>query len=97
MNITEKSFILVEEPTGTIIVDAQLEKLLRKEMRPILWFRKGLSCVVPVEVLKNTLNHIDHFKKSYSKPPLCTIEIDWKQAWPITDSRAVAVLSGLDY
>ena len=79
MIITEKSFILIEEPTGTFVVNTRLEQLLRKEMRPILWFRKGLSCVVPVEVLMNLLNTLDAvpYVKDEQK------QINWKQCWPI--------------
>ena len=95
MTITEKSFILVEEPCSQFIVGSDLEQLLREEMRPILWFRKGLSCVVPVEVLKNVLETFDFNKKrNFGRD---TIQINWKQCWPLTDSRAVAVLSGLEY
>lgn len=95
MTITEKSFILIEEPTGRFTLNGYLEELLRKEMQPVLWFRKGLSCVVPVEVLQNALEFIDMCKIFPSIRH--TIQINWKQAWPLTDSRAVAVLSGLDY
>jgi len=96
MTITEKSFILVEELTGTLIVDDQLEKLLREEMRPILWFRKGLSCIVPVEVLKNLLVQRDiHMTNDYEKKP--ELKIDWKQTWPAVDCRPLYALSGLEY
>lgn len=94
MTITEKSFILVEKPTGTIIVDNELEQLLRKEMRPILWFRKGLSCVVPVEILINALDYMDIKLGSTHKS---SVTINWKQCWPITDGRPMTVLAGLDY
>jgi len=100
MTITEKSFILVEELTGTLIVDDQLEKLLREEMRPVLWFRKGLSCVVPVEILKNLLiqrniHMLKYITDGYKKKP--ELKIDWKQAWPAVDCRPLYALSGLEY
>ncbi len=96
MTITEKSFILVREPTGTITADDLLEALLRSQLRPILWFRKGLSCVVPIEVLENLLDQIDMYVSGGRKGK-CELKIDWKQCWPLTDSRAITVLSGLEY
>ena len=64
MKISERSFIMVTESSGTIIVDDYLEGLLRKEVRPILWCRDGLFCVVPAEILMNVLETIDVFIKA---------------------------------
>lgn len=94
MIITEKSFILVQEDTNIFVVDDRLEELLREEMRPILWFRMGMACVVPTEVLKNTLETIDLNKHGFG---MTTIQIDWKQTFPFPDGRAATILAGLDY
>lgn len=96
-NITEKSFILVQEDTNQFVIGDHLEELLRKEMRPILWFRIGMACVVPVEVLKNALEYIDMLCVLMKIPELRNAEIDWKQAFPFPDSRAAAILAGLEH
>lgn len=81
MKITERSFILVTESSGTIIVDSYLEELLRKEMRPILWFRDGLYCVISVGVLMNMLDSIDICKK-LTKHEFKTV-IAWQQGYQV--------------
>ena len=75
MKISERSFIMVTESSGTIIVDDYLEGLLRKEVRPILWFRDGLFCVVPAEILMNVLD----FPNIYAGKPRLTV--DWSQGF----------------
>lgn len=95
MTITEKSFILVQENTSQFVISTDLEDMLRREMRPILWHKMGLFCVVPVEVLQNTLDNIDIHKKLTKEPGY--IEINWKQAFPFPDGRAAATLASLEY
>ena len=96
MIVTKKSFILVEEPGSTFIVNSYLERLLRKKMQPILWHRNGMFCVVPVAILENVLGHIDMYAKLFKQTGY-SVTIDWKQTWPITDPRPICTLSGLDY
>lgn len=95
MTITEKSFILVQGNTGMFLVDGDLEDALRREMRPILWHRAGLFCVVPVEVLKNTLDQIDMYKQHPSM--MRDVRVDWKQCWLIPDGRPMNALSDLKH
>lgn len=95
MTITEKSFILVQENACQFVMGTGLEMSLREEMRPILWHRTGMFCVVPVEVLKNALDSISMYRKL--RVPQPRIAVDWKQCWPITDGRPITVLAGLDY
>lgn len=95
MIIIEKSFILVRENACQFVIDRELEVTLREEMRPILWFRMGMACVVPVEVLENALNFLDIKRGT---PGGGYIEkINWKQAFPFPDGRAATILAGLDY
>jgi len=79
MKTTERSFILVTESSGTIIIDDYLEELLRKEVRPILWFRDGLYSVVPVEILKNVLDSFDIYRK-LTKDNF-SIKLTWNQGY----------------
>ncbi len=93
MIVTKKSFILVEEPGSTFIVNSYLKRLLRKKMQPILWHRNGIFCVVPVAILENVLESLDMMNGL----KVLNLTIDWKQCWPITDPRPICTLSGLDY
>lgn len=93
MTVTEKSFILVQGNTGTFLIDGDLEDSLRRKMQPVLWFRAGLFCVVPVEVLQNVLESIDTIRFMEDKHRT----IDWKQAFPFPDGRAATILAGFKY
>ena len=93
MKISEKTFILVTESSDTIIVDDQLEELLRKEMRPILWFRDGLFCVVPAAILMNILEQFDMYTTHPSM--MRDVRIYWNQRYQISD-EAGRSLSGLE-
>jgi hypothetical protein len=98
MTTAEKNFILVTESSDTIIVDDYLEELLRKEMRPILWFRDGLFCVVPEAILMNALESIDWVKGDATELAINVI-IHWSQGDRIGDSSShtMYALSGLEY
>lgn len=89
MKISERSIILIHEHGDTIIVDDYLEELLREKMRPILWHRNGLYCVIPVEVLMNALNYITMYSKLVDKK----IYIHWSQGQTIHHDAGCA-LSG---
>jgi len=93
MKTSEKNFIMVTESSDTIIVDDYLEELLRKEMRPILWFRDGLFCVVPVEILMNIIEAIDHYVAHLSMMRLTQV-VHWSQGHVVYHNTGHA-LSGL--
>jgi len=82
MTITERSFILVQESSDTIIVEDKLEDLLIKEIHPIVWFRDGLFCIVPAAILQNMLdmfNTVPFIKDEQRKINWgqgCTVEHD---------------------
>lgn len=85
MTVAERSFIMVDESSDRIMLNDQLENLLRKEMRPILWFRDGLFCVMPKEILKNMLDAIMPFEQW----------IHWSQGEPISHNAGY-FLAGID-
>jgi len=92
MKTSEKSFILVTEPSGTIIVDNYLEEPLRKEMRPILWYRDGLFSVVPVAILMNALESIDWVKRN-AVDETTNVNINWSQTYHIDDEAGRSLIS----
>jgi len=94
MKILEKKFILIHESSNTIIIDDYLEELLRKEMQPILWCRDGLFSIVPIEILLNTLDVLETYKK-YTHQPL-DINIHWSQSRPVSN-KIGHILSRLEY
>lgn len=88
MKTSEKNFILVIESSGAIIVDDYLEGLLRKEIRPIVWYRDGLFSVVPEAVLQNILDGIDiHILDGIRE------RIFWSQAYHIDDEAGRSLIS----
>ena len=89
MKTSEKSFILVTEPSGTIIVDNYLEELLRKEMRPILWYRDGLFSVVPEAVLMNILDDIGMEMSAM----ILRGKVHWSQTYHIDDEAGRSLIS----
>ena len=91
MKISEKNFILVTESGSNIIVDDYLEELLRKEMRPILWFRDGLFSVVPEAVLQNVLDSIDWVKRN-AADETTNVNIHWSQTFHIDDEAGRSLL-----
>lgn len=94
MKITERSFILVTESSERIIIDDYLEEMLRKEMRPILWFRDGLFCVIQSSILENALATIDVMKKGFDTH--CYTYVHWSQGEPISHNAGHS-LAQVDY
>ena len=92
MKTSEKNFILVTESSGTIIIDDYLEELLRKEMRPILWFRDGLFSVVPIAILMNALESIDWVKRN-AVDETTNVNINWSQTYHIDDEAGRSLIS----
>jgi hypothetical protein len=85
MTISERSLILIDESSDRITLNNQLEGMLRKEMRPVLWFRDGLFCIVHREILKNMLDTVMPFEQW----------IHWSQGLQIGFEEGM-ILSGLE-
>lgn len=93
MTVTQQSFILIDESSDRIILNDQLEEILREKMQPILWFRDGLFCVIKNSVLENALATIDIMKKGFGTHH--HIYIHWVQGWNIDYMGGIS-LSGLE-
>lgn len=94
MEIIEKRYlIIVKGLSEKIIVDDQLEALLCfNKLYVFLWFREGLFCIIPEEIINNALNLIDIYVKSGRKTTPPEIFFIWDQGIPVDPKVGYALL-----
>lgn len=83
MKIKERSLIIVTELSEKIIMDDYLEGLLNNNSQAILWFREGLFCIIPQEIIQNALDLIDIYVRSGRKTTPPEIFFTWDQGIPV--------------
>lgn len=92
IKIIEQSLIVVIELSDKIIMDDYLEGLLNNRAHRILWFRKGLFCMIPKEIIQNALDLIDAYVKSSRKTKSPIITITWDQGIPVDPKVGYALM-----
>lgn len=92
MKIIEQLIIIVIELSDKIIMDNYLEGLLADRADQILWFREGLFCIIPQEIIQNALDLIDIYVKSGRKTMPPKIFFTWDQGIPVDPKVGYALL-----
>lgn len=94
MIIKEQPIIIVTELSDRIIMDDYLEGLLADKADQILWFREGLFCVIPQEIIQNALDLIEIYVKSGRKTIPPKISFTWDQGIPVNPRVGYALMEG---
>jgi len=71
-----------------IIKTNDLEIKLTKKIRlrkpePILWYRQGIFCIIPIEIIKNAYEQFDMYRKYSEKFFQPNVYITWNQGIPV--------------
>lgn len=95
MEIIEKrSVIIIKESSEKIIVDDHLEATLHYFKTYIfLWFREGLFCIIPDEIIRNAIDILNNWVKSDLKTTPPKIFFTWDQGVSV-DPRVGYALMG---
>jgi hypothetical protein len=71
--------IIKESDTKLVIAGDEYEKLMKKP-KAILWCRAGLYGMIPIEVVKNAIQLLRDFNKSYVEfIPRQFLEFSWSE------------------
>lgn len=94
MKIIEKRYlIIVKESSEKITVGDHLEALLCfNKLYVFLWFREGLFCIIPEEIIHNALDLIEIYIKSNRKTTPPEIFFTWDQGIPVDPKVGYALL-----
>ena len=94
MKIIEKqSTIIIKESSEKIIVNDHLEATLRfYKFYTFLWFRDGLFCVLPYEIIQNAIEILDTWAKSDLKTMPPQLYFTWDQGIPVDPKVGYALL-----
>ena len=94
MEIIEKRYIIIiKESTEKITVSDQLEALLCfNKLYVFLWFREGLFCIIPEEIISNALDLINIYVKSNRKISSPEIFFTWDQGIPVDPKVGYALM-----
>lgn len=94
MKILEKrSVIIIKESSEKIIVNDHLESTLHFfRLYTFLWFRKGLFCIIPDEIIRNALDISNIWAKSDLKTMSPKLFFTWDQGIPVDPKVGYALL-----
>lgn len=95
MKIIEKRYlIIIKESSEKITIDDHLEALLCfNKLYVFLWFREGLFCIIPEEIISNALDILNLWTKGDLKTMPPEIFFTWDQGIPV-DPKVGYVLLG---
>lgn len=94
MKIIEKrSVIIIKESSERIIVTDHLEATLQFfKLYTFLWFREGLFCIIPDEIIRNAVDILNAWAKSDLKTMPPDIFFTWDQGIPVDPRVGYALL-----
>lgn len=92
MEIDIRALFIIKESSEKIIVGDHLEGLLNNKPQRILWFREGLFCIIPREIIQNALDIIDIYVKSERKTTSPEVFFTWDQGIPVDPKVGYALL-----
>lgn len=74
------------------VITLWVDKKVNPNPEPILWFRQGLFCIIPIEIVKNAYDQLDMNAKLSKKtnPPI--VAITWTQGIPVDPKVGYALL-----
>jgi len=64
----------------------------RPKSEPILWFRAGLFCIIPIEIIQNAIDNLNMYQRLSGKTLHPIIEIFWDQGIPVDPKVGYALM-----
>ena len=94
MEIIEKrSVIIIKELSEKITVDDHLEALLHFfKLYTFLWFRDGIFCIIPEEIIQNAVDILNIWARSDLKTTPPKIFFTWDQGISVDSKVGYALL-----
>lgn len=80
-----------------ILCKADVDKLgLNRKMcpkpEPILWYRNGLFCIIPIQIVQNALDNLDMYQKLSGKSINPSVYVTWDQGISVDPKVGYALL-----
>lgn len=92
MKIKEQRLLIITELSEKIIIDDYIEGLFAARRYKVLWFREGLFCIIPKEIIQNALDLIDIYVRSGRKSTPPKIFFTWDQGIPVDPKVGYALM-----
>lgn len=91
--IEKRSVIIIKESSEKITVDNSFEATLRfYKLYTFLWFKDGIFCILPDEIIQNAIEVLDSWAKGDLKTMPPQLYITWDQGIPVDPKVGYALL-----